>query len=512
MLHKGGEMDGRQRLMGGAEMGGDGDEWGTEMDDSLWINREIVYTQLKMGLNRSECLALVGIVVELAFFATELVIGEQTKSIALVADSYRVLTDAMSLSVSGIFASKVGSLKTKRNTFGWVRADVLGAFINGIFFIATMFSVLVESLKRLVTVQELEKPHLVLVVGGVGLLINTVVLLLFGTKAYRHSRKQKKTRDIWSAADVESDSLHQAIITDTGGPNSGEPEGLTRTSSAHEMKLAPRRLSAGWMFIHVLGNLIGSLTVITIAALGIYGKHDWCHYADPVLTICMVAILVTSTCPLLKESANIMLQTVPQHFDIEVIKTNLKKQIPELLNIHELHIWELTGQSAIATIHFISSVNHDCRTTMQQIRNFMLKLGITHVTIQPEISQCLDNALGSNDCILTCTDHEHCISKTCCHAREIQLNNQHNHAGHSHGCHSDHSESPCTDSSENHSHAPGPKYPDNKDNSAVERANTPPLTIVTSTIDFSDSRESLVDTTGNGNTDSTVVAQIVSTV
>lgn len=60
-----------------------------------------------MGLNRSEGLALAGILVELLFFGTELVIGEQTKSIALVADSYRVLTDAMSLLISGIFASKV---------------------------------------------------------------------------------------------------------------------------------------------------------------------------------------------------------------------------------------------------------------------------------------------------------------------------------------------------------------------------------------------------------------------
>ena len=68
------------------------------------------------------------------------------------------------------------------NTFGWARAEVLGALINAVFLVALCFSILVEAFKRLVEPEGLTDPDLILIVGGIGLLINVIGMFLFHGK------------------------------------------------------------------------------------------------------------------------------------------------------------------------------------------------------------------------------------------------------------------------------------------------------------------------------------------
>ena len=65
------------------------------------------------------------------------------------------------------------------NTFGWARAEVLGALVNAVFLVALCFSILVEAFKRLVEPEGLTDPDLILIVGGIGLLVNLIGMLLF---------------------------------------------------------------------------------------------------------------------------------------------------------------------------------------------------------------------------------------------------------------------------------------------------------------------------------------------
>lgn len=123
-----------------------------------------------------------------SFFLVEIIVGYATNSMALVADSFHMLSDVLSLLI-GFFALRYSkrSQRTERNTFGWQRAEVLGALVNAVFLIALCFSILVESLKRLVETEEIHNPILVLIVGVVGLLINVVGLILFHKHGHGHS-------------------------------------------------------------------------------------------------------------------------------------------------------------------------------------------------------------------------------------------------------------------------------------------------------------------------------------
>lgn len=123
-----------------------------------------------------------------SFFLVEIIVGYATNSMALVADSFHMLSDVLSLLI-GFFALRYSkrSQRTERNTFGWQRAEVLGALVNAVFLIALCFSILVESLKRLVETEEIHNPILVLIVGVAGLLINVVGLILFHKHGHGHS-------------------------------------------------------------------------------------------------------------------------------------------------------------------------------------------------------------------------------------------------------------------------------------------------------------------------------------
>lgn len=123
-----------------------------------------------------------------SFFLVEIVVGYATNSMALVADSFHMLSDIMSL-VIGFFALRYSkrSQRTERNTFGWQRAEVLGALVNAVFLIALCFSILVESLKRIAEPEVINNPILVLIVGVAGLLVNVLGLILFHRHGHGHS-------------------------------------------------------------------------------------------------------------------------------------------------------------------------------------------------------------------------------------------------------------------------------------------------------------------------------------
>ena len=71
-------------------------------------------------------------------------------------------------------------MASKKNTFGWIRAEVVGALVNAVFLLALCFTIFVEGLQRLVVTETIENPQLLLIVGSMGLLINIIGLILFG--------------------------------------------------------------------------------------------------------------------------------------------------------------------------------------------------------------------------------------------------------------------------------------------------------------------------------------------
>ena len=121
-----------------------------------------------------------------SFMLVELIVGNYTNSMALVADSFHMLSDVIALIIAYI-SVRMSPRKWQRNTFGYARAEVVGALVNAVFLFALCFSIAVESFKRFLVIETIEDPVMILIVGGVGLAINLAGMFLFGDVGHGHS-------------------------------------------------------------------------------------------------------------------------------------------------------------------------------------------------------------------------------------------------------------------------------------------------------------------------------------
>lgn len=112
------------------------------------------------------------------YFLVELIVGNITNSVALVADAFHMLSDVISL-VIAIVAVRVSKRRSDINTYGWVRAEVVGANINTVFLLALCLTIVFDAIKRFINPEPIENVNLLLIVGSVGLGINIIGLFLF---------------------------------------------------------------------------------------------------------------------------------------------------------------------------------------------------------------------------------------------------------------------------------------------------------------------------------------------
>lgn len=120
------------------------------------------------------------LVLTVVFFVAELVSGYLGNSIALLSDSFNMLSDLISLCVglsTGYIARRAPG--GSRATYGYGRAEVVGALSNAVFLTALCFTIFVEAVLRLVRPERIDDPELVLIVGALGLAVNVVGLLVF---------------------------------------------------------------------------------------------------------------------------------------------------------------------------------------------------------------------------------------------------------------------------------------------------------------------------------------------
>ena len=106
-----------------------------------------------------------------SFFIVEIVVGHLTNSMALIADSFHMLSDIAALIIAFV-SVRMAPKSWDKNTYGWARAEVLGALVNAVFLVALCFSITMESLKRFYEPEEIHDPVLILVVGSMGLVVN----------------------------------------------------------------------------------------------------------------------------------------------------------------------------------------------------------------------------------------------------------------------------------------------------------------------------------------------------
>ncbi|KAG4419251.1 hypothetical protein IFR04_007570 [Cadophora malorum] len=128
--------------------------------------------------------------IDAAFLVLELGTGIWVGSLALMADAFHMLNDIISL-VVGLWAVKAAQQSsTDKYSFGWLRAEILGAFFNAVFLIALCLSIVLEAIQRLIDPPEISNPKFILIVGSLGLASNLAGFLVLGGHGHSHGPEE----------------------------------------------------------------------------------------------------------------------------------------------------------------------------------------------------------------------------------------------------------------------------------------------------------------------------------
>lgn len=270
---------------------------------------------------------LLSMIITGAVMIIELIGGILTGSLALGSDASHMFTHLFALIIS--YAAIVIACKQPchHRTFGFYRAEIIAALFNSIFLFGVTAYILYEGVERLLNPQPVLGFEMLLVALS-GLVANGLSIVI----------------------------LRNSVKSD---------------------------LNVRGAFLHMFADTASSVAII-IGAI-IVSVTDW-YIIDPLLGIGISIIIFVWAWGLLRDSVNILLETAPKGMDTEQVILELKKNIPEILQVTDIHLWEITSGMYSLTAHIeIEANTQENREILDKINKVLVeKYGIEHTTIQLE--------------------------------------------------------------------------------------------------------------------------------
>ena len=300
-----------------------------------------VHEHADSGDGRSRKLLFAFVLTTLMMVA-EVVGGAWSGSLALIADAGHMMVDALALLLAFVGAWMATRPADARRSYGYGRMEVLIGFVNALSQFVLVGWIIYEAVTRLLHPGEILS-GVMFVVAIIGLLVNLLVLRMLHGHAH--------------------DDVNLAGAT-----------------------------------LHVLGDLLGSVAAV-LAALAIRW-FGWL-WADPVLSLLVGLLILNSAWRLLRMSAHILLEGVPDGMDSAAVEVSLRSADPSIRSVHHLHVWQLASGSRMATLHAELQEPADSAQALRAIKRMLLEnFGIQHVTVQIDPGECLDQPQN-------CTGHGH---------------------------------------------------------------------------------------------------------
>lgn len=259
------------------------------------------------------------------FMVAEVVVGVLASSVALLADAAHMLVDALALGLSLVALRLAARPAGGAMTFGLRRAEILSAQANGITLLVLAGLVIYEGVKRLIDPPDVAGAS-VLVVAAMGAVVNVVALWI----------------------------LH----------------GANR-----------RSLNIEGSYQHVLMDLLGSIAAMVAGAVILATGAD---RADAVAALVVAVLMVRSSWGLLRSAGRVLMEAAPEGIDPDEIGRVLAAQ-PGVVEVHDLHVWEVTSGFAAMSAHVIVRGDVDCHAARRDLERLLEeRFAITHTTMQTE--------------------------------------------------------------------------------------------------------------------------------
>ncbi|MGH2941772.1 MAG: cation diffusion facilitator family transporter [Solirubrobacteraceae bacterium] len=257
------------------------------------------------------------------FMAVEVVAGLLAGSLALLSDAAHMLTDAASIGLALAAARLAARPARGAFTFGFGRAEILSAQINGAALFLLAGVIAVEGVRRLGSPPDVDGP-VVVIVGAVGALVNVSAF--------------------WALSRSERQSLNVAGAR-----------------------------------AHVLADLYGSGAAIAAGAAIAFGGPA---QVDALAALTVAVLMLRSGWSLLRASTRVLLEAAPAGTDPGEIGRTLAA-MPGIVEIHDLHVWEVTSGFVAIAAHVVVAAGDDCHLRRRELQAVLHdRFDIRHTTLQ----------------------------------------------------------------------------------------------------------------------------------
>lgn len=287
------------------------------------------------GSDQTEGRLWISIALNLIITISEFVGGIISGSLALLSDALHNLSDTTSLGIS-LVARKVSKKEANaEKTFGYKRAEIIGAFINLITLVLIALFLVKEGVERFYNPQPIDG-LVMFVVALIGLWGNLVTAILL----YQNSKENINIRSA---------------------------------------------------YIHIISDALSSVGVILAGWLIL--QYQW-FIVDTILTILIAGYILAQSFYMLRKTIDILMEGTPANIDLDEI-TRAMQQVVHVLDVHHLHVWRLDEQNTLLESHVV--IDEDNISQMEEIKSNLKnlltsKFDIHHSTLEFEFEPCQEYA------------------------------------------------------------------------------------------------------------------------
>ena len=260
-----------------------------------------------------------------AFTIVEIVGGLWTNSLAILSDALHDFGDSIALLVSWLFERGAKRSPDAKYTFGYQRLSLFSALFAAAVLVGGSIVIIFQAIPRFFN------PEPVNAFGMVGIAVFGIAFNGLGFFLLKRG-----------------ESLNEKVLS--------------------------------W---HLLEDVLGWIGVFVGGIIIFFWKF---YLIDPIITVGLTAFILFNVARNLKEAISILLQGVPKHINLEAVKQDLKT-IKGVLEIHDIHIWSLEGETDVFTAHVVvddETLEKQPQETKQTIKAALLKHHIEHSTIELE--------------------------------------------------------------------------------------------------------------------------------
>ena len=266
-----------------------------------------------------------GVALNIGFVIVEAVFGVLSNSLALLTDAGHNLSDVLGLLLAWGAAVLAKKRPSARRTYGFSRATIIASLFSGLLLMGAVGAIGWEAISRLMTPAQ-PAGKTIMIVAAIGVVINTATALFF-----------------FSGKD-------------------------------HDLNIRGA-------YLHMAADAAVSLGVVVSGALILYLGYNW---IDPVISLVIAAVILLSTWGLLRDSLNLAVDAVPRNVDPDAVRDYLST-LPNVLEIHDLHIWPMSTTDTALTAHMVMDEFPDSDHYLNEVAKILHeRFSINHPTIQLE--------------------------------------------------------------------------------------------------------------------------------